>query len=188
METIGYARTSTADQVAGLDAQVRDLAAAGATKIYQEQTSSVGQRKQLDACLAYLRPGDLLIVTKPDRLARSTRDLLKIVEDLAAQDIGLLILSMGGKPLDTRDPTSKLILTILGGVSAWEREIMLERQREGIQRAKNEGKYLGGQKTTGKHAALVAYMHDQGSGADQIAVACDISRASVYRLLAAARA
>src|ERR1700684_37297 len=129
---VGYARTSTAEQIAGLDAQERDLKAACAEEIFREQVSSVGTRVALATCLKFLRKGDALVVTKPDRLARSTRELLEIEADLAKRGIGLLILSMGGMPLDTRNPTSKLMLTILAGVATWEREIMLERQREGI--------------------------------------------------------
>jgi DNA invertase Pin-like site-specific DNA recombinase len=83
------------------------------------------------------------VVTKPDRLARSTRELLEIEADLTKRCIGLGVLSMGGMPLDTRNSTSKLMLTILAGVATWEREIMLERQREGVAKAKGEGKYKG---------------------------------------------
>ncbi len=79
-----------------------------------------------------MRAGDALVVTKPDRLARSTIELLQIEADLSRRGIGLVVLSMGGKKLDTRNPTSKLMLTILAGVATWEREIMLERQHEGI--------------------------------------------------------
>ena len=85
----------------------------------------------------------MLIVTKPDRLARSTAELLSIEADLSKRGIGLVVLSMGGERLDTRNPTSKLMLTILAGVATWEREIMLERQREGIAKAKAAGKYKG---------------------------------------------
>src|SRR5580704_6017240 len=140
---IGYGRTSTFDQAAGLAAQERDLAAAGATKLFTEQVSSVAQRARLAECLAFLREGDVLMVTRPDRLARSTAELLAIEADLSKGKIDLVILSMGGERLDTRNPTSKLILTILAGVATWEREIMLERQREGIAVAKAAGKYKG---------------------------------------------
>src|SRR3954468_4545452 len=140
---IGYGRTSTTDQTAGLAGQERDLAAAGATKLFTEQVSSVAKRTKLAECLAFLREGDVLMVTKPDRLARSTAELLGIQADLAKRGVGLVVLSMGGERLDTRNPTSKLMLTILAGVATWEREIMLERQREGIAKAKAEGKYKG---------------------------------------------
>jgi DNA invertase Pin-like site-specific DNA recombinase len=131
---VGYARTSTADQIAGLDAQERDLKAAGCEKVFSERVSSVASRAKLTDCLSFLRQGDVLTVTKPDRLARSTAELLSIEADLSKRGIGLMVLSMGGERLDTRNPTSKLMLTILAGVATWEREIMLERQREGIPR------------------------------------------------------
>ena len=110
---VGYARTSTTDQQAGLQAQERDLKAAGCEKVFSEQVSSVAQRDKLQACLDFVREGDAVVVTKPDRLARSTADLLAIEADLSRRGVGLVILSMGGECLDTRNPTSKLILTIL---------------------------------------------------------------------------
>jgi DNA invertase Pin-like site-specific DNA recombinase len=130
---VGYARTSTTDQKAGLAAQERDLRAAGCEKVFAEQVSSVAQRDKLQTCLNFVREGDVLVVTKPDRLARSTAELLAIESELSKRGIGLVILSMGGERLDTRNPTSKLMLTVLAGVAQWEREMMLERQREGIE-------------------------------------------------------
>jgi DNA invertase Pin-like site-specific DNA recombinase len=138
-----YARTSTAEQNAGLAAQERDLRAAGAERIVSEQISSVAKRPGLEALLAGLTAGDVLIVTKPDRLARSTAQMLAIVEDLTSRGVGLILLSMGGERLDTRNPTSKLILTIMAGIAAWEREIMKERQKEGVAKARAAGKYKG---------------------------------------------
>ena len=181
---IGYARTSTAEQHAGLAAQVRDLTAAGAEKVYQEQVSSVAQRAQLAAALDFVREGDVLMVTKPDRLARSTAELLKIEADLSARGVGLVVLSMGGERLDTRNPTSKLMLTILAGVATWEREIMLERQREGIAKAKDEGRYLGRKPTAQAKAADVLRLADAGMTREAIAAETGIGIASVYRILA----
>src|SRR3954469_4085997 len=152
---IGYGRTSTTDQTAGLTGQERDLTAAGATKLFTEQVSSVAQRAKLAECLAFLRDGDVLMVTKPDRLARSTAELLAIEADLSRRSVGLVVLSMGGERLDTRNPTSKLILTILAGVATWEREIMSERQREGIARAKGEGKYKGRAPTVARQSEAI---------------------------------
>ena len=100
------------EQEAGLAAQDRDLRAAGCARVFAEQISSVATvRPQLVAALDYLRPGDVLVVTKPDRLARSTADLLGIVETLKARSVGLRILSMGGGELDTRSPTGMLMVT-----------------------------------------------------------------------------
>jgi hypothetical protein len=84
-----------------------------------EQVSSVAKRTKLAECLAFMRDGDVLTVTKPDRLARSTAEVLAIEADLSKRGIGLAILSMGGERLDTRNPTSKLMLTILAGVATW---------------------------------------------------------------------
>jgi DNA invertase Pin-like site-specific DNA recombinase len=177
---IGYARTSTTDQTAGLAAQERDLKAAGATKLFAEQVSSVAQRDKLTECLAFLREGDTLKVTKADRLARSTAELLTIEADLSARGVGLVILSVGGATLDTRNPTSKLILTILAGVAAWEREIMLERQREGIAKAKSEGKYKGRPANIDAHEVKrVVQLVGPSAAAKQLGIA----RSSVYRML-----
>src|SRR5947209_20560900 len=123
--------------------------------MFTEQVSSVAQRARLAECLAFLREGDVLMVTKPDRLARSTAELLAIEADLSRRGIGLVVLSMGGERLDTRNPTSKLMLTILAGVATWEREIMLERQREGIAKAKDEGKFKGRAPTARNQAAEI---------------------------------
>ena len=177
---IGYGRTSTADQAAGLAGQERDLAAAGATKVFTEQVSSVAQRAKLTECLAFLREGDVLMVTKPDRLARSTAELLAIEADLSKRKINLVILSMGGERLDTRNPTSKLMLTILAGVATWEREIMLERQREGIAKAKANGKYKG--RPASIDAAEIRRL-TATMGPAAIAKQLGIARSTVYRLL-----
>jgi DNA invertase Pin-like site-specific DNA recombinase len=182
---VGYARTSTADQTAGLEAQVRDLHAAGAEKVFSEQVSSVSQREALKACLEFLRDGDVLAVTKPDRLARSTAALLAIEADLSKRGVGLVVLSMGGERLDTRNPTSKLMLTILAGVATWEREIMLERQREGIAKAKAAGKYKGRKPTVARQVVAIRTMHAAGVTPTNIARTLRVARSSVYRMLEA---
>ena len=185
---VGYARTSTTDQDAGLAAQERDLTAAGCTKVYAEQVSSVATRAKLAAVLDFVREGDVLMVTKPDRLARSTAELLAIVEGLTAKHVGVVILSMGGERLDTRNPTAKLMLTILAGVATWEREIMLERQREGIAKARADGKYQGRAPTAMRQAAEVRRLREDGMTPSEIVKHLGIARASVYRALAATAA
>jgi DNA invertase Pin-like site-specific DNA recombinase len=187
-KTVGYARTSTADQGAGLDAQIRDLKDAGCEKIFSEQVSSVAERKQLTACLDYLREDDTLMVTRPDRLARSTADLLGIEADLAKRGVALMVKSMG---LDTRgngsNPTTRLQLTILAAVAQFEREIMLERQREGIQVAKAQGKYKGRPADTKKHAE-VKRLHAEGVRPAQIAQQLKVARSNVYKIIGETRA
>src|SRR6185437_39852 len=90
---VGYARTSTADQKAGLAAQERDLADAECEQVFAEQVSSMAKRPALTECLRFVRKGDVLAVTKPDRLARSTAELLSIEADLAKRGVGLIVLS-----------------------------------------------------------------------------------------------
>jgi DNA invertase Pin-like site-specific DNA recombinase len=128
------------------------------------------------------------VVTKPDRLARSTRNLLDIVEDLESGGIALVVLSMGGQRIDTRSPTGKLMLTMLGAIAAFERDLMLERQREGIAKAAAEGKYKGRAPTARAKAADVLRMARAGQTRDAIAADLGIGVASVYRILAEARA
>src|SRR3954469_5356207 len=141
------------DQEAGLQAQIRDLIAAGCAErdIYTEQVSSVRERPELDLLRRrILRPGDELVVTRLDRLARSARDTLAIAEELGARGVMLRILD----PAMTIEPPthandsmagamSRMILTVMAAMAQLEREIMLEHQREGIARAKAEGKYKG---------------------------------------------
>ena len=112
--------------------------------------------------------------------ARSTAELLSIEADLSKRGIGLVILSMGGERLDTRNPTSKLMLTILAGVATWEREIMLERQREGIAKAKAAGKYKG--RPVSIDAAQIRQLRVT-LGPAAIAKRLGIARSSVYRVL-----
>jgi len=181
---IGYGRTSTADQVAGLEGQERDLRAAGCTKLFLEQVSATTtQRPQLEAALDYAREGDTVHVTKPDRLARSTADLLGIVARLEAKGVGLVVLSMGGQQVDTRTATGKLMLTMLAAVAAFERDLMLERQREGIAKAKGEGKYKGRAPTAMRQAGEVARLTGAGVTPTEIARRLGLSRMSIYRAL-----
>lgn len=177
---IGYARTSTVEQVAGLEAQERDLRAAGAEKVFSERVSSLAKRDQLEAVLDYCREGDILIVTKLDRLARSIDDLVSITSRLKTKGVTLHILAMN---LDTSTPTGKLMLNLLGSIAQFERELMLERQREGIAKAKAEGKYKGRVPTAQRQAADVAKLKAEGLKAEEIADKLKISRASVFRVL-----
>jgi DNA invertase Pin-like site-specific DNA recombinase len=179
---VGYGRTSTLEQQAGLDAQIRDLAAAGTEKIFSEQVSAIGKRPQLEAALDFIREGDILVVTKLDRLARSTQHLLEIAECVKAKGADLSILNLGA---DTSTATGKLIFTIIGAVGAFERELMLERQREGIAKAKAEGRYRGRKPTARARAAEVKALKATGVRPVDIARRLGIGRASVYRLLGA---
>jgi DNA invertase Pin-like site-specific DNA recombinase len=140
MMLVGYARTSTTEQVAGFEAQQRDLEAIGCEKLFREQVSSVAQREQLNACLDFIREGDTIVITKLDRLARSMSDLMSIVGLIKDKRAHLRILDM---QLDTSSATGTLMLNLLGSVAEFERSMMLERQREGVAKAKAAGKYKG---------------------------------------------
>ena len=178
---IGYARTSTTDQQAGFEAQVHDLEALGCEKVYQEQASSVGARDELAVALDFVREGDTLVVTKLDRLARSTRHLYDIVDCLREKGSHLQILDLG---IDTATPTGELVLTVIGGIAQFERQMMLERQREGIAKAKAAGKYKGRKPTARAKTQEVLDMTSMGVKATAIARELGIGRASVYRILA----
>jgi DNA invertase Pin-like site-specific DNA recombinase len=176
---IGYARTSTLEQDAGLEAQLRDLTAAGAERTFEEQVSSVAERPQLSAALDYLRAGDALAVTKLDRLARSVAHLLRIVQAIEGKGAALRVLNLN---LDTSTPTGRLMLTMLGAIAQFEREMMLERQREGIAKAKAMGKYKGRKPTARAKAAEIAALRAGGVGTSEIARRLGIGRASVFRI------
>jgi DNA invertase Pin-like site-specific DNA recombinase len=179
---IGYARASTLDQKASIQAQLRELREAECKKIFSEQVSSVDvvRREQLGLALEFVREGDSLVVTKLDRLARSVAHLLSIVEQLNAKGASLRVLNLS---IDTGTPTGKLMLTMLGGIAQFEREIMLERQREGIAKAKAEGKYRGRKPTARAKEAEVLRLASEGIGGTEIAKRLNIGRASVYRVL-----
>jgi DNA invertase Pin-like site-specific DNA recombinase len=181
---IGYARTSTIEQVNGLDAQIDQLNALGCEKIFSEQVSSISKRPELMKSVDFCREGDIFVATKLDRLARSVQDVWKLVEDLDRKDVHLRGLDIG---IDTSAPTGRLILTVLGGISQFEREIMLERQREGIARAKTAEKYKGRKPTAKQKTRDVLVLRQEGLGATEIAREVGIGRASVYRILSAHR-
>lgn len=185
---IGYARTSTRDQAAGLEAQQRDLLAAGCAQIVIEQISATAERPQLDAVITLARPGDVIIVTKLDRFARSVIDLWALIQRIEAKGAALRILSFNGGSLDTATAQGRLTLTMLGAVAQFEREMMLERQREGIAKAKAEGKYKGQPPHAMRKAPQALLLADEGRTRPQIAAALGISERSVYRILSARRA
>ena len=149
--------------------------------------SSVAERDQLDAALGILRPGDKLVVTKLDRLARSVQHLGQIIDRVNAAEASLVILDMGGTAVDTSNATGKLILNVMSSVSQFEREMMLERQREGIAKAKAkakaEGKYKGRKPTARAKTDMVKLALDKGVSKAQICRDLEISKTSLYRII-----
>ncbi len=183
---VGYGRTSTLEQVAGLEAQIRDLTAAGVEKLFSEQLSSVdAERPQLEAALDFVREGDVLVITKIDRIARSVSHLCAIEAKLRAKGASLKVLS---PELDTSSSMGRLVFNMVAAIAQFEREIMLERQREGIAKAKAEGKYKGRAPTAMAKADEALTLLKGGMGATEVARQLGIGRASVYRIIDAATA
>ena len=180
---IGYARTSTVDQKAGLDAQIAELKAAGVEELFVEQVSSVQRREELEKGLKFIRKGDTLVVTRLDRLARSIPDLVRIIGTLGEKQATLHILAIN---LDTNTPTGRLLVNLVGSVAQFEREIMLERQREGVAKAKAEGKYRGRVPTARAKSEDVIAKFKADQRPTDIARSVGIGRASVYRILSGA--
>lgn len=184
MAIIGYARVSTEGQE--LTAQLEQLNSAGVDKIFKEKASGVKQdRPQLAAMLDHLREGDTVIVCKLDRIARSTKHLLEIVETLEARKVSFKVLNIN---LDTSTPTGKLMLSMLASIAQFEREMMLERQREGIRLAKDAGRYQGRKATARALSDKVLDMLAQGKTKQAVADELEIGIASVYRIAKAAKA
>lgn len=177
---IGYARTSTREQVAGFEAQIKALCDAGCEKVFQEQVSAVKQREQLGAALDFVREGDVFVVTKLDRLARSVAHLCQLIEQLKAKGVTLKILAIG---LDSGTPTGNLMLNMLAAIAQFEREMMLERQLDGIAAAKDAGKYKGRVPTARRKAADIERLISQGMTRNEVAQQLGIGIASVYRVL-----
>ena len=136
---IGYARVSTDDQ--HLDAQIDALTDAGAEKIFEEKiTGKRRDRPELQKLLEQLREGDVVIVTKYDRLARSLKDLMEIVETIRDREAGFRSL---GEDIDTTTPTGRLFFHIFGSIAEFERERIVERTHEGLAAARKRGRIPG---------------------------------------------
>lgn len=178
---VGYARVSSAGQ--SFDIQNEALAEAGCDKVFAEKMSgrSAKDRIELANAIDFVRDGDVLVVTRLDRLARSVGDLHQIIEKLAEKNVAFRCLNQSG--VDTDSSTGKLMLSILGAVAQFENDIRRERQMEGIQKAKAAGKYKGRPATIDPEQ--VKAFKEKGLGASQIARELSIGRASVYRALAA---
>jgi DNA invertase Pin-like site-specific DNA recombinase len=178
---VGYARTSTKDQKYSLEAQIEQLIQAGCENHYEEQVSSVdAKREQLEAALKAIREGDVLVVTKLDRLARSVADTVDIQKRLEEKKAGLKILDM---QIDTTTPTGKLQFNLFAAIAQFEREVMLERQRVGIEKAKAEGKYKGRKSISEeKRKKILELLAENSQTKEGIAKAVGVGVATVYRV------
>jgi DNA invertase Pin-like site-specific DNA recombinase len=177
---VGYARVSTDGQ--SFDAQQSALTAAGAEKIFAEKISgAVSDRKALAKAIAALGPGDVLLVTRLDRLARSTRDLLNVLD--AVGKVGAGFRSLADTWADTTTPHGRLILTVLGGLAEFERELIKARTGEGRARAKAAGVHMGRPaKLTPHQRAQAIARRDAGEALVDIARAFNVSHSTISRL------
>ena len=178
MARIGYARVSTLDQ--DLEGQIARLTAEGCSIIRSEKFSGSSRegRDELATILAFLRPGDELVVTRLDRLGRNTRDVLNLIHEAEQQGAFVTVLD---PYISTRSEVSHVVLTVLGMIAQMERRFIKERQREGIAQAKLNGAYKGGKQRLDHEK--IRSMYVAGTGPAQIANTLHCSRMQVYRVL-----
>jgi DNA invertase Pin-like site-specific DNA recombinase len=177
---VGYARVSTDGQ--SFDAQQSALTAAGAEKIFAEKISgAVSDRKALAKAIAALGPGDVLLVTWLDRLARSTRDLLNVLD--AVGKVGAGFRSLADTWADTTTPHGRLMLTVLRGLAEFERHLILARTDEGRQRAKARGVCFGRKLKLTKHQQAQALVRrEAGEALTEIARTYNLSHSTISKL------
>ncbi|RAZ78252.1 recombinase family protein [Mesorhizobium atlanticum] len=181
MAVVGYARVSTSGQ--DYATQVTRLNAEGADKIFSEKKSGVdGKRPELARCLDYVREGDTLLVTKLDRLARSTADLYRIVTHLSDKGVAFKVLD--DNLVDTTTRTGKLVMGILALIAEFETDIRKERQMEGIAKAKAAGRVGGRPKTIDATMELrIVELRKHDLSIRRIAAEIGVSKASVQKVL-----
>lgn len=180
MAQFGYARVSTDGQ--SLTAQVAELKAAGCTEVFQEKVSGAkSDRKQLARVIARLDEGDVLMVVRLDRLARSTRDLLNMLGAMADKKAGFK--SLRDNWADTTTPHGRLMLTVLGGLAEFERELIRSRTSEGRERAKAKGVVMGRKPKLTHHQRQEAIARrESGEALVDIARSYNVSHSTISRL------
>ena len=179
---VGYARVSSVGQ--SLDIQLGELEKAGCEKVFAEKRSgtSADAREALQDALEFVRDGDTLVVTRLDRLARSSNDLHNIIAKLTGKGVKFHCVQQSG--VDTDSGMGKLVLAILGAVAEFETDIRKERQREGIDKAKADGRYTGRKPSADVQA--IRELKADGLGPSAIARKLKVGRTTVYRALTAA--
>lgn len=178
---IGYARVSTVEQ--STDLQLDALNGAGVEQVFTDEgiSGSVSSRPELDRCLAHLRPGDTLVVWRLDRLARSLRNLLELVESLSARGIHLRSLT---ESIDTSSASGRLVLSVFGALAEFERALIIERTQAGLQAARSRGARIG------RPAAMTDGQVEQartlvgaGHRVSEVARTLGVGRSTLYRVL-----
>lgn len=178
MALIGYARVSSVGQ--SLEVQLDKLA--HCDKVFEEKKSAAsGTRPRLQACLEYVREGDTLVVSRLDRLARSTLHLCQIADELERKRVNLQVIDQN---IDTSDATGRLLFNMLGAISQFETEIRAERQMDGIQKAKDQGVQFGAKsKLTDEQISELRLRRQNGELIRELMTDYGISKATVYRYL-----
>lgn len=181
MSTAGYARVSSTGQ--DLAVQLEKLEGAGCAKVFKEKRSGVDAgRPELKRCVEYLREGDTLLVTKLDRLARSTSDLYRIVSQLSDKGIEFKVLD--DPAIDTSSRTGKLVMGILALIAEFENDIRRERQMDGIAKARDRGVRFGRKPLlVSDTIQKVRKLRKGGKTVPEIMRQTGLSKASVYRAL-----
>lgn len=180
MALVGYARVSTTDEDYSI--QIAALKNAGCSKIFAEKKSATSKddRKAFHECMDYIREGDTLVITRIDRLTRSIRDLQNLLHELRNKQIHLKAIE---QPIDTSNAAGKFFLDMLGVFAEFETNLRRERQMEGIQKAKQLGKYKGRKPTARALSDQVINLAKQGNTRKAIAEKLGIGIASVFRIL-----
>ena len=178
MASIGYARVSSVGQ--SLEVQLDKLQ--HCEKIFEEKKSAAsGKRPRLEACLEYVREGDTLVITRLDRLARSTLHLCQIADELERKGVHLQVIDQN---IDTSDATGRLLFNMLGAIAQFETEIRAERQMDGIQKAKDKGVQFGAKpKLTHEQIAELRERRQDGELIRTLMKDYGLSKATVYRYL-----
>src|SRR5262245_59321118 len=179
MTTVGYARVSSTGQ--DLEVQLEKLK--GCVKVFREKKSGIDVgRPELKRCLDYLREGDTLLVTKIDRLARSTSDLYRIVSELMEKGVAFKVTD--DPSIDTTSRTGKLVMGILALIAEFENDIRREGQMDGIAKAKDRGTKFGRRpELTNERIAAIKALRKEGTTVPEIIRQTKLSKASVYRAL-----
>jgi DNA invertase Pin-like site-specific DNA recombinase len=179
--SIGYARVSSADQDLALQQEALEEAGCSIIRSEKRSGTAIKGRGELQTILDFIHAGDVLVVTKLDRLARSVGDLSRIVEHLTERSASLRVLNAN---IDTQTASGKAFLGMLGVFAEFETNLRRERQLEGIAKAKKAGVYKG--RPPSIDAGAVRRLKADGVGATEIARRLSIGRASVHRILSAA--
>ncbi|MGV0331906.1 recombinase family protein [Corynebacterium macginleyi] len=181
---IGYARVSTSKQGQSLDTQRDALVDAGCDlrHIYADTISGTKWRRPgLDDALAYMRADDTLVVTRLDRLGRSLAETVNTIADLAKRDINVKVLE---PELDTSRPGDKVVINVMASLAEWERDLLIERTREGVALARSQGRVAGPRpKLSSEQAQVVKELIDGGKTISAVARTFGVSRPTIYRVL-----